>query len=570
MLAQKRRSTSVPTLAQWITASFGAEGTTHAFLVPGFLLGPLCEALAESPACRPIVCAHELGAAYAADGYARVSGKPGWCLAISAPGASNMLTGAIAARLDYQRVFYLVGDVPTSNAGRSAFQDGGEPGSRDRALFAQAVPRARASADVCAAARDFRELLAGLFDHPPGPSFLSLPRDVQAMEVATFDLPRLAPVRPAPARPDIVANLLAALRPLRCPALLVGEMAASDALPAALITFAERFRVPVATTMPAKGLFPETHPLALGCFGYGGSPRAREALLGAANDGVLALGVSLNERNTLAWDKRFLTERRVLRVLPWGNGERPTDLDDFLAHPVSALQALSGSLVAWLETIPEREVWLDQLAALPLAAAFARPAGAYGLHPAEIVRCLRATLPEPTRLFVDAGLCRRAVGQWWTSTAPGQIFTSPVTAPMGWGLGASIGGQLADPSRPVVALAGDGSMLMHGTEMLTAVRYGLPVIWVVNNNAALGTVWQRAPTPEAARLTLTPRLDWAAQAELYGAKGYRAATSEELAIALSAAMRARRPAVIDVRGTLDFAPDDPLFGGTTHGQKARD
>lgn len=558
----------MPTLAQWITASFGAGGTSHAFLVPGFLLGPLCEALAESPACRPIVCAHELGAAYAADGYARVSGKPGWCLAISAPGASNMLTGAIAARLDYQRVFYLVGDVPTANAGRSAFQDGGEPGSRDLALFSQAVPRARASSDAVAAAQDFRELLAGLFDHPPGPSFLGLPRDVQAMEVATVDLPRLTPVRPAPARPDIAPNLLAALRPLRCPALLVGEMAASDALPAALIAFAERFRVPVATTMPAKGLFPETHPLALGCFGYGGSPRAREALLGAANDGVLALGVSFNERNTLAWDKRFLAERRVLRVLPWANGESLAEVDDYLADPVCVMQSLSGALDFWLEALPEREAWLDRLAALPLAAAFARPTGAAGLHPAEIVRCLRATLSQQTRLFVDAGLCRRAVGQWWTSTAAGQIFTSPVTAPMGWGLGASIGGQCADPSRPVVALAGDGSMVMHGTEMLTAVRYGLPVIWVVNNNGALGTVWQRAPTPEAARMTLAPRLDWAAQAKLWGAQGYRAATSEELANALHAALRARQPAVIDVQGTLDFAPDDPLFGGTTHGQKA--
>jgi len=559
----------VANIAEWLTQSMAAQGTRHAFLIPGFLLGPLNEALAKSSACRPVVCAHELGAAYAADGFARASGTPGWCLAISAPGASNLLTGAIAARLDHQRVLYLVGDVPTANAGRSAFQDGGEPGGRDLALFSQAVPCARAARTAAEASSRFAEILARMSALPPGPAFLSLPRDVQAMEASAEILGAALATQPCLPSAAALDSLLAALASAKRPALLAGEMAGEPGFSKHLLGFAERHRLPVASTMPAKGLFPETHSLSLGCFGYGGSPRAREALLGTDNDFLIALGVSFNERNTLQWDKRLFEGRQIARVLPWQNGERHDGVLEIVANPGAVLASLEDRLAPfWDERRPMREAWIESLAGHPLAAPIHRSAGAQGLHPAEIVATLRAQMPQGTKLFVDAGLCRRAVGQWWTCTEPGELYTSPVTAPMGWGVAASIGGQLARPAQPVVALAGDGSMLMHGSEMVTAVRYEIPVIWVVNNNAALGTVWQRAPTPEASRLTLAPRIDWAAQAEVWGAQGFRAETTEQLATALRAAGAARRPAIIDVRGTLDFAPEDSLFGGTAHGEKA--
>ncbi|MBI3148371.1 MAG: thiamine pyrophosphate-binding protein [Betaproteobacteria bacterium] len=555
-------------LASWILASLRAQGTGHAFLVPGYLLGPTLQVLAEAPDCRAIVCAHELGAAFAADGYARVSGTPGWCLAISAPGASNLLTGAIAARLDHQRVLYLVGDVPRNSAGRSAFQDGSEPGSRDLDLFRVAVPMARRATTVGEAEDALRAALQGPQGGPPGPAFLSLPRDLQAELCAAAPLPRLVPQQPAALDSAGLERLAQRLASGERLALWVGEATTGADFARDLLAFAERYAVPVATTMPAKGIFPEHHPLSLGCLGYGGTPRARAACTDPRTDSLLALGVDLNERNTLQWDQGLLVPGRICRVLPWPGAQAHPGVADYTACTSAVLHALAHADAPLRRGIETRRLWLDELRAQPLQADLPESPTALGLHPATLVATLRQTLPRGSKLFVDAGLCRRAVGQWWTCQEPGELFTSPVTAPMGWGLAASIGGQLAAPEARVVALAGDGSMLMHGLEIVTAVRYQVPVIWVINNNAALGTVWQRAPTPEAALLTLPPRLDWAAQAELCGAKGYRARTSEELASALLAALRTRQPAVIDVQGTLDFAPDDPLFGGTTHGQKA--
>ena len=552
-------------LASWILASLRAQGTGHAFLVPGYLLGPVLEVLAATPECRAIVCAHELGAAFAADGYARVSGSPGWCLAISAPGASNFLTGAIAARLDHQRVLYLIGDVPRSAAGRSAFQDGSEPGSRDLELFRAAVPVARRAQTVPEAQTALRAALELRKGEPPGPAFLSLPRDLQAESCVAATLPRLvAPPAQAPeeAALDRLNHRLAKAKRL---ALWVGESIPGADFAASLLAFAERYALPVATTMPAKGCFPEDHPLSLGCFGYGGTPRARAALTDARTDTILALGVHLNERNTLQWDQRLLAAGRICRVLPWPNGERLETVEDFLADPGRVLRELTGLEGPLLQGIETRRAWLEELGAVPLAAAIPEPPAANGVHPATLVATLRRGLPQGAKLFVDAGLGRRAVGQWWTCKEPGELYTSPVTAPMGWGLAASIGGQLAAPESTVVALAGDGSMLMHGMELVTAVRYQVPVIWVVNNNAALGTVWQRAPSAAAAEMTLAPRLDWAAHAENLGARGFRASSLPELADALASARAARRPAVIDVRGRLDFVPEDPLFGGTAHG-----
>lgn len=552
-------------LASWMLASLRAQGTGHAFLVPGFLLGPTLEVLAQAPDCGAIVCAHELGAAFAADGYARVSGTPGWCLAISAPGASNLLTGAIAARLDHQRVLYLVGDVPRACAGRSAFQDGSEPGSRDLDLFRVAVPVARRATTVTEAVEALRAALLGARGGPPGPAFLSLPRDLQAEACTAAPLPRLAP-DPANA-PDGASldRLIHHLGSGERLALWVGEAITGADFARDLLAFAERYALPVATTMPAKGIFPEHHPLSLGCLGYGGTPRARAACTDPRTDTLLALGVDLNERNTLQWDQRLLVPGRICRVLPWPAAQAHPGVVDFTACTAAVLDALTMGDAPLRRGIDTRRLWLEELRALPLQADLIEAPAALGLHPATLVATLRQSLPRGSKLFVDAGLCRRAVGQWWTCQQPGELFTSPITAPMGWGLAASIGGQLAAPEATVVALAGDGSMLMHGLELVTAVRYQIPVIWVINNNAALGTVWQRAPNAAAAAMSLAPRIDWATQAQGLGALAYRAGNAAELADALASARAARRPAVIEVRGRLTFAPEDPLFGGTAHG-----
>lgn len=556
------------TVADWMVQSIARRGTGFVFLVPGYLVGPINESLSGDRGIKPIVCAHELGAAYMADGYARLSGRPGVAVGISGPGASNMLTAAIAAAADKVPVLYLTGNVPRPVSGKGAFQDGGERGTRDRALFAEAL----GNAWECHVPDDltgyFQKAWRALEGSPPAPCFLSVPRDLQA-EIWR-EPPASGPLPAQAAAEWSEAAWLSGIEGLANRAgkiaLLVGESTTSPGFAAALLRLVERYALPVATTVPAKGVIPESHPLSLGAFGYGGTPRANNGLLRGDLEGLLVVGADFNERNTLHWHRELLRPRPGLRLMPWPAATPFGEMQDVVGDGALALTRLAESEGAAARALQAgcaiRKTWIGELVEIPRLAAPAPRNHDEGVHPAEIVRVMRASLPETTVLFVDAGMCRRVIGQYWTCAEPQRLFTCPVTAPMGWGLAASIGAQLARPDRPVVTIAGDGSMLMHGLELATAVRYDVPVIWVINNNGGLGTVYLRSESAAAAAMATSQRIAWASFAKLLGAEGYEAASPEELEQALSIAIRQRKPTVIDVRGSLEFASDDPFFGKT--------
>jgi acetolactate synthase-1/2/3 large subunit len=294
------------TVADWMVRTLIQQGAQYAFLVPGYLIGPLVEALASIPGCRPVVAAHELGAAFMADGFARASGHLACCMSIAGPGASNMLTAAVTARIDRIPLLCLVGDVPSSGAGRGGFQDGGERGMRDRALFAQAVPYAAQCCTAAAAAAGLHDALRAMRGIPPGPAFLSMPRDLLASEQDAAPLALVG-----------AASAPACVRDLR--------------------RFAEAYSVPVATTLPAKGVFPESHPLSLGAFGYGGTPRARAALLESDLHGLIVVGAELNERNTMHWDPRLFAARHIVRIMPWQTAEVDSGVEEFTGDCALAL-----------------------------------------------------------------------------------------------------------------------------------------------------------------------------------------------------------------------------------------
>ncbi len=490
-------------VADQILAALAAQGTTCAFLVPGYLTGPYNAALAAGR-LMPVVCAHELGAGYMADGYARVSGRPGCAIGISAPGAINMLTAAASAAADRVPVLFLSGNVASAGAVRGAFQDGGDCGTRDRHLFGELMRCARESRQVDDVPRDLAAVLAALTATPAAPAFLSAPRDVLA---AAFG-PEGLPARSSLARRENSADSWS--EPFHRLgnsasriALLVGESATDPALAPLLRAAVERHALPLATTMTAKGILPEDHPLCLGCFGYGGSPRAHAALLGGQLDGLLVMGADFTERNTLGWHAEILRERPGFHLVSWAGAPGFAGLPQVVADFAATLRWLAEGEDAALRPLAAgagaRRAWLEDLRRVPEVARWLPAAD--GLHPGEIVEVMRSVLPESTILFVDAGMGRRVVGQYWRCQAPGRLFASPVTGPMGWGLAASIGGKLARPGLPVVALAGDGSMLMHGIELATAVRHRVPVIWVINDNRSLGTIQLRADSPAEAALS---------------------------------------------------------------------
>jgi len=271
--------------ATYILQSLAAEGVEDVFMVPGGMNDPFMPGMAAG-GVRTIVAAHEGGAAYMADGYARASGRLGVAFGIGGPGVFNMVTALAAARVDRSAVLAISGEVPTDREGRGGFQDATGAALDDVSVL---KPVTAESLSVAAPALLDGELrsaaLTALRDRFP--VHLSVPLDVQRADVdATW-----TPLPKAAYRPEIVDE-------------------------AALLSFAERFEIPVATTLPAKGSLAEDHPLSLGVFGYGGSRWAPDAILDPGVEVLMVIGSPLSQRDTLNWDAKMLPSERQCATRP--------------------------------------------------------------------------------------------------------------------------------------------------------------------------------------------------------------------------------------------------------------
>jgi acetolactate synthase-1/2/3 large subunit len=306
---------------QYPVESLRAEGIDHVFCVPGGLIDPFLPALSETEGVEAIVATHEGGAGYMADGYARASGRVGACLAIGGPGISNMATAVSAARSDGSGVLVISGQVPTSLEGRGAFQDDSAGTAiDDTAALAPLAVSSQLVVEPHLLGHHLRHALATMLAGPRGPAHLVVPVDVQRAEVDIAPPPTVAD-RYAPRFCDreglrSVLELLAP-RDSRTPeriAVLAGHgVERSDAAPE-LRRFAERFSVPVATTLRAKGVLSEDHELSLGVYGYAGTRHAIEAILDPELDLLLVVGSGLNQRDTMFWERRMIAGRSLVHV----------------------------------------------------------------------------------------------------------------------------------------------------------------------------------------------------------------------------------------------------------------
>jgi acetolactate synthase-1/2/3 large subunit len=543
--------------AQFLLRCLRDQGLGHVFLVPGGHIDPLVAELGKGAGPQPVVAAHEQGAGFMADGYARVSGRFGVCMCIGGPGAGNILPAAIAALSDRSRVLFLTGDVPTTLQGRGAFQDGSMEGTRDTAFLRMATTFSEEVELISQFPRQLAAALRAMGGVPPGPVDLSFPTDMQKAELPTdtpFPTPNAEPARPVD-RAALVGACQRALAGAGKLAVLAGRGCVASRAGDALRAFAERYEVPVATTFAAKGVLPYDHRLCLGMFGYAGTNRAITTLLGTDLDVLLVLGSSMNLRDTLFWSRELAGRTQIIQV-----DIDPTMLgrDYPVPHTIvgdcqQTLEQLcsfaDGPPRPLAESAPARRKWTAELKSLP--AHFDGDnltSDATPIHPARLIGEMRKALPRDTILFVDSGAHRAFAGHYWESFGPGGVRSATNLGPMGWAIPAAIGGKLARPDTPVAVITGDGCMRMHGMEIATAARYRVPVLFVVSNNSALGNVYLRARKENAgaAEMTLLPEVDWAAFGRVLGAGGARVESPQDLAAALRAAVAAPGPYVLDV------------------------
>jgi len=548
----------------YLLEAFRIEGLSHVFLVPGGLIDPFLPAFSATEGIIPIVAAHEGGAAYMADGYARASGRFGACFAIGGPGITNMVTAIAAACTDQSSVMVISGQVPSDWEGRGGFQDSSPATLNDVALLQSLTKSSLAVESPHLINYHLRASFMKMLASPQGPVHISLPIDIQRTEVR-LPWDKLDASVYSPRFVDLLAlerlwQILLPGDPRQAPSrivVLAGAGVEKSRANSDLLAFAERFEIPVATTLRAKGVFPEDHRLSLGIFGYAGHRHAIETILSGEIEVLLVLGSGLSQRDTLFWDRKMLPRRALIHVdldpkvigRTW-HSEVPLvgDCGQVLRY---LLEAKPPRLAGLAATNHERRTWLENLRSSSprhYDEEFTN-SEAVPMHPARVLRDLRRVVPRETVLLVDSGAHRAFCGHYWEAYEPLTYLSATNLGPMGWAIPAGIGAKLARPERPLVVVTGDGCMLMHGMEIQTAGRYGIPVIFLVINNSALGNVWLRASQegPGPAGLAELPTHDWAGFARSLGLKAATVTAPANLEPAFQAALAAGTPYLLDVR-----------------------
>jgi acetolactate synthase-1/2/3 large subunit len=503
---------------------------------------------------------HEQVAAHAADGYARASGKPGVLLTHLGPGLTNAATGVANAALDSIPMVVISGDIPSHYYGRHPHQEVNLHQDADQFQiyrpFCKRVYRVDRVEDLPRIMeRAFHLSQAGR----PGPVLVSVPMDVFSADlpVGAFHQIPAAMERPALSK-DAVSRIIDTLAGAKRAVIYSGGGVLSARATEELRSLAEALEIPVAHTLMGKGCLPEGHPLLLGMTGFWGTPIANEKCRTA--DVILAVGTRLAEANSSSWDPRFTFEMPPTRLIHIDADEAeigrnfPTEVGA-VADAKLALGQLAAAALHKAAR-PHAELRAEIAAAhRAFASSWAGEwkSDQYPLRPERILSDLRKAVPEDGFIVTDVGWNKNGVGQQFGITVPGTFITPSGLATMGFGPAAVLGVKMAQPRRAAVALIGDGGFGSNPSVIATAMEIGLPVVWVVMDNAGFGTIAglesMHYGTTFGCMFMCDGKpyaVDYAAMARSFGARGVKIGAASELYPALVEALAANVSTVIQV------------------------
>jgi acetolactate synthase I/II/III large subunit len=509
---------------------------------------------------RFISTRHEQTAAHAADGYARVTGKPGVVLSHLGPGLTNATTGVANAALDSIPMVVIAGDAQSYFSGRHPHQEINLHNDASQVEiyrpFCKRVYRVER-------VEDFPRILERAFhlaqSGRPGPVLVDVPMDMFSADLAADAFAQL----PAPvARPTIdnatARRIVDALATAERPVLYAGGGVLSARASAELAALAEALDVPVAHTLMGKGCLHEDHPLLLGQTGFWGLPIANETCRRA--DLIVAIGTRLAEANSSSWDPRFTFSIPPTRLIHIDadaaeiGRNYPTDLG-VVADAKAALGALA-ELARGVKHRSRPNLRADILRGRHEFAAHydhQRKSAQFPMRPERILHDLRRAVPADGFIVTDVGWNKNGVAQQFPITVPGTFITPSGLATMGFGPAAVLGVKLAHPDRAAVSLVGDGGFSANPSVVATAMEADLPVVWVVMDNEGFGTIaglesihygWSFGCLFE--RHGQPYHTDYAAMARSFGARGVTIKAADELCPALDEALRSDLPTVIHV------------------------
>jgi acetolactate synthase-1/2/3 large subunit len=529
---------------------FGLCGHT----IIGFL-----DALGKSK-IRFVSTRHEQIAAHAADGYARASGKVGVLLTHLGPGLTNAATGVANAALDSVPMVVIAGDVPSYFYGRHPHQEVNVHQDADQfQIFRPFCKRVYRVDNV----EDLPRIVERAFHLAqtgrPGPVLVDVPMDFFSAELSADAFSKTPPeMAKQGIDPATAGRIVDALANAKRPVLYAGGGVLSSRATAELTALAEALEVPVVHTLMGKGCLHEDHPLLLGQSGFWGLPVANEKCRTA--DVIVAVGTRLAEANSSSWDPRFTFSIPPTRLIhididPSEIGRNYQTELGVVADGKLALAALAEGARGRAhadrgrlrEEIAEgrrefRSNWADQWTS-----------DQYPLRPERILGELRIAAPEDAFIVTDVGWNKNGVAQQFPITVPGTFITPSGLATMGFGPAAALGVKLAHPHRLTISLVGDGGFSANPSVIAAAMEAELPVIWVVMDNSAFGTIagleemhygWNFGCTFKCQDKPYV--VDYAAMARSFGAAGVLITAASQLGPALRQAVESNRPTLIQV------------------------
>ena len=540
------------------------RGVEHIFGLCGHTNIAVLAALAGSR-IKFINTRHEQVAAHMADGYARAKRQTAVLLSHLGPGLTNAATGVANAALDSIPMVVIAGDVPSHYYGKHPHQEVNlHADASQYEIYRPFVKRAwRVERPDL-----FPEIIDKAFQLAesgrPGPVLVSVPMDIFSKEVDPALFARLAHHTKVLHKPSIddetAARIIKAIGAAKNPIIYAGGGVILADASAELRELVDHFSLPVAHSLMGKGVLPDDHPLVLGMTGFWGTKfinqKCREA------DYVIALGTRFAEADCSSWDSRFTFRMPPTKLIHIDID--PSEIGRNYPVEIGAVADLKQALRVLLRKAKElypsgrknealaREIASYRKEFKESNAEHVRNA-AYPMRPERILAAVREVLPRDALITTDVGWNKNGVGQQFPVLTPGTIFTPGGYATMGFGAPAALGAKLACPERVVVALVGDGGFGQNPAFLATAVESDIPVVWVVMNNYAFGTIAGLEMAHYGTAFGCVFRKDgepyspdFAAVARAYGAQGEQIRAAEDFKPALERAVRSGKPFVIDV------------------------
>ena len=513
------------------------QGVDTVFGYPGgAILNVYDELYKHRDEIRHILTSHEQGAAHAADGYARATGKVGVCLATSGPGATNLVTGIATAYMDSIPIVAITCNVGVALLGKDSFQEIDITGITLPITKYNFIVK-----DVGELADTIRKAFRIAKSGRPGPVLIDIPKDVTS-NVTEYEYK--TPEQPARAEVQIsqeeLDSALSMIRNSERPVIFVGGGAVLSDASEELFEFVGKVDAPVTDTLMGKGAFPGTDPRYTGMLGMHGTKASNYSV--SECDLLIVAGARFSDRVT-GNTETFAKNARILQI----------DIDPAeMNKNIIITQGIEGDIKKVLELLnknldqQDHGEWLKKVEEYkekyPLKY---HPDGLTG--PFIVEEIYRRTKGEAL-IVTEVGQHQMWAAQYYKYTKPHTLLTSGGLGTMGYGLGAALGAKTGCPDKTVINIAGDGCFRMNMNEIATAVRHNIPVIQVVVNNHVLGMVrqWQDLFYDERYSATvLRDAVDFVKLAEAMGAVGIRASSQQEFCDALERALTLNRPVVID-------------------------